>query len=199
MNWAQFALHYGDWEHVTVRISEDTTTLIGVYYSQHGNAQYVTNPSLDGTHPIVYPGWNSHAKLPGFRNEYQHTDSGFSRDHSGKLVEGSRCHPLIRETSSTTTSQIRSTTNGVQWKPWQDTSQLVLLDNNATAMQWLSFNGNWGPTVTNTIDHPPTLPSGASDELYVLAQGGSFLGLLQKYVVASGPLGPEACRMERIQ
>jgi len=45
----------------TVRISEDTNTLIGVYYSQHGEAQFVATPSLDGTHPIVYPGWNSHA------------------------------------------------------------------------------------------------------------------------------------------
>ena len=44
-NWGNFALHQGDWEHVTVRISEDTTKLLGVFYSQHGGAQWVANPS----------------------------------------------------------------------------------------------------------------------------------------------------------
>jgi VPS62-like protein len=191
MNWARFASHYGDWEHVTVRISEDTNTLIGVYFSQHGDAQYVTNPSLDGTHPIVYPGWNSHANYPVSGNNIntQILDSpGIIpvswlkvvdvTTNTGNFVYYNKPNPFY--------------SNGVQWKPWQNTSQLVLLDNNADAAQWLSFDGNWGPTVTNAIDHPPTLPSDASNELYVLAQGGNFLGLLQQYIVGSGPLGPEA-------
>jgi hypothetical protein len=53
-DWGNFALHEGDWEHVTVRISEDTTQVLGVFYSQHGKAQWVASPSMDGTHPIVY-------------------------------------------------------------------------------------------------------------------------------------------------
>jgi len=190
MNWSRFASHYGDWEHVTVRISEDTNTLIGVYYSQHGEAQFVATPSLDGTHPIVYPGWNSHANyaVSGTNINTQILDSpGIIpvswlkvvdvTTNSGNFVYYNKPNPFY--------------SNGVQWKPWQDASQLVLLDNNAVAAQWLSFNGNWGPTVTNAIEHPPTLPSGATDELYTLAQGGNFLGLLSKYVVASGPQGPQ--------
>ncbi len=63
-DWANFALHQGDWEHVTVRISEDTTQLLGVFYSQHGKAAWVANPSLDGTHSVVYSAWDSHANYP---------------------------------------------------------------------------------------------------------------------------------------
>jgi hypothetical protein len=63
-DWANFALHQGDWEHVTVRISEDTTRLLGVFYSQHGKAVWVANPNLDGTHPVVYSAWDSHANFP---------------------------------------------------------------------------------------------------------------------------------------
>jgi len=191
-NWARFALHYGDWEHVTVRISSDTTRLIGVFYSQHGDAQWVTNPSLDGTHPIVYPGWNSHANYPTSGNNI-----------NAVILNSPGVIPVswLKVVDVTTNSGTFETyskpnpfySNGVQWKPWQNTSQLVLLDNNSTAAQWLRFMGPWGPTVTNDIETPPSgLPSGAPTELLTLAQAGSTLGLLSKYVAGGGPLGPQA-------
>jgi hypothetical protein len=190
-NWASFASHYGDWEHITVRISKDTNTLIGVFYSQHGEAQWVTNPSLDGTHPIVYPGWNSHANYPTSGNNINTTIL-----NSPGIIPVSWLKVVDVTTNTGTFKYYHQPnpffSNGVQWKPWQNTSQLVLLDNNATAAQWLSFMGPWGPTVTNAIDEPPTLPSGATSELYALANGGSLLGLLSKYQAGGGPLGPQA-------
>jgi len=82
----------------------------------------------------------------------------------------------------------------VQWKPWQSTSQLVLLDNNSSAAQWLSFMGPWGPTYTNAIEDPPSaLPSGAPSELHTLASAGNLVGLLSsKYTQSGGPYGPLA-------
>jgi hypothetical protein len=191
-NWASFALHYGDWEHVTVRISEDTTTLLGVFYSEHGDAAFVANPSMDGTHPIVYSGWNSHANYPTSGNNINTT-----------ILNSPGVIPLswLKVTDVTTNNGTFEVyhqpnpfySNGVEWLPWQNTSQLVLLDNNATAAQWLSFLGYWGPTVKNVIDDPPSgLPSGSPTELYTLATAGSTLGLLSNYQTSSGPLGPEA-------
>lgn len=190
-NWARFALHYGDWEHVTVRISLDTNTLLGVFYSQHGGAQWVTNPALDGTHPVVYSAWNSHANYPISANNINTVilDSpgvipvswlkvSDVTTNAGTFVTYSKPDPFY--------------SNGVQWKPWQNTSQLVLLDGNSTASQWLAFTGPWGPTQTTDIEEPPTLPSGASGELYNLANAGNLVGLLKNYTQESGPLGPQA-------
>lgn len=83
--------------------------------------------------------------------------------------------------------------NGIVWAPWQNTSQLVLLDGNAEAAQWLAFNGQWGPSWPTPISQTPPLPSGAGTELYDLAQAGNALGILSsKYTNESGPLGPQA-------
>jgi len=64
------AEHEGDWEHVTVRISDDGNP-IKVYYSAHdgegswyrlGQGSPVT--LLDGAHPVVYSAYHSHASYP---------------------------------------------------------------------------------------------------------------------------------------
>jgi hypothetical protein len=192
-NWGNFALHQGDWEHVTVRISEDTTRLLGVFYSQHGGAQWVANPSLDGTHPIVYSAWDSHANYPA---------AGIVIDdvilNSPGIIPLSwiKVANITANSGGGTISSYRQPnpfyTNGITWAPWQNTSQLVLLDGNTATAPWLAFNGNWGPSWTTAIGQPPSLPSGAGSELYTLATAGSTLGLLSKYTSEGGPLGPEA-------
>jgi hypothetical protein len=192
-DWAKFALHEGDWEHVTVRISEDTTQLLGVFYSQHGKAQWVTNPSMDGTHPIVYSAWDSHANFP---------ISDIIIDDI--ILNSPGVIPLSwLKVANVTTSSAGGTIvpygkpnpfypNGITWTPWANTSQLVLLDGNTEAAQWLAFSGNWGPTWTTPVQQTPSLPSGAGTELYDLATAGNTLGLLGNYVNESGPLGPQA-------
>jgi hypothetical protein len=192
-DWASFALHQGDWEHVTVRISEDTTRLLGVFYSQHGNAAWVANPSLDGTHPIVYSAWDSHANFP---------TSGIEIDDV--ILDSPGLIPLSwLKVANITTSSAGGTIsayakpnpyypNGITWAPWKNTSQLVVLDGNTDAAAWLAFNGNWGPTWTNAIGQTPPLPSGAGTELHDLAVAGNALGLLSKYTSGGGPLGPQA-------
>jgi hypothetical protein len=192
-DWAGFALHEGDWEHVTVRISEDTTQLLGVFYSQHGKAQWVTNPSMDGTHPIVYSAWNSHANFhisdiiiddiilnsPGIIPlSWLKVANVTSTTTGGTIVPYGKPSPFYP--------------NGITWTPWANTNQMVLLDGNSEAAQWLAFSGNWGPTWTTPVQQTPSLPSGAGTELYDLATAGNSLGLLGSYVNESGPLGPQA-------
>jgi hypothetical protein len=192
-DWANFALHEGDWEHVTVRISEDTTRLLGVFYSQHGKAQWVNNPSLDGTHPIVYSAWDSHANFPA---------AGIFIDDT--ILNSPGVIPLSWIKVANVTANSGGGTiayyhqpdpfypNGITWTPWQNASQLVLLDGNVEAAQWLAFNGEWGPSWTTPVEQPPSLPSGAGAELYTLATAGNTLGLLSNYTQEGGPLGPEA-------
>ncbi|QDE94364.1 hypothetical protein BHS06_34410 [Myxococcus xanthus] len=58
--------HHGDWEDVTVTLSEDKSTIAAVTFSMHGK-RYTRLASRggfqveDGTHPVVYVGKNSHA------------------------------------------------------------------------------------------------------------------------------------------
>jgi len=191
-DWSQFALHYGDWEHVTVRLSEDLSTVQGVFYSEHHDSAWVTNPTFSGTHPIVYAGWNSHANYP--TSGIQVNDTILN---SPGVIPLSWLKVVDVTTNSGTFECYHAPTtfyaNGLIWTPWSDTSNLVLLDSDATAAQWLAFNGQWGPTVTETIEEPPSgLPSAGRSELYVLAKSASILNLLSSYTSESGPNGPEA-------
>lgn len=67
--------HYGDWEHVTLRILNQARDmaqhqLVGVYMSRHSQGQWFsrnffgTQLGFDGSHPIVYSGKFSHAFYP---------------------------------------------------------------------------------------------------------------------------------------
>ena len=192
-DWANFALHEGDWEHVTVRISEDTTRLLGVFYSQHGKAAWVPNPALDGTHPVVYSAWDSHANFPG---SDIYIDDIILNSPGVIPLSWIKVANITTNTAGGTTVAYGQPNpyypNGITWKPWQNASQLVLLDGNAAAAQWLAFNGNWGPTWTTPVEQAPALPSGAGTELFDLATAGNTLGLLGNYTHESGPLGPQA-------
>lgn len=187
-DWAQFALHYGDWEHVTVRLSEDLSTVQGVFFSEHHDSAWVTNPTMSGTHVIDYAGWDSHANYPTSGIQVNTTilgDPGIAPVGWLKVVDVT--------TNSGTFAYYHKPddfyANGLEWVP----SNFVLLDSDPVAAQWLAFNGQWGPTVTETIDSPPSgLPSAARSELMTLAQAGSTLGLLSSYTSESGPNGPEA-------
>ena len=192
-DWANFALHEGDWEHVTVRISEDTTKLLGVFYSQHGKAIWVPNPALDGTHPVVYSAWNSHANFPTAGIEI---DDVILNSPGVIPLSWIKVANITTNTSGGTIVTYHQPNpfypNGITWAPWQNTSQLVLLDGNTEAAPWLAFNGNWGPSWTTPVEQPPSLPSGAGTELYTLGSAGNELGLLGTYTNEGGPLGPEA-------
>ena len=191
-DWAQFASHYGDWEHVTVRLSEDLSTVQGVFYSQHHDSAWVTSATFSGTHPIVYAGWNSHANYPTADVQVNTTilnSPGVIPVSWIKVVD------VTTNSGNFETYHTPSTfySAGLLWEPWSDTSNFVLLDSDTTAAKWLAFNGQWGPTVTETIDEPPSgLPSAGRSELYVLANGASILSLLSDYTSASGPSGPAA-------
>lgn len=62
--------HYGDWEHITVRVVNGAWQLAGVYLSRHSFGEWISGAQLDtalayvGTRPIVYSARDSHAHYP---------------------------------------------------------------------------------------------------------------------------------------
>ncbi|KAL1818770.1 hypothetical protein ACET3Z_013639 [Daucus carota] len=59
--------HVGDWEHVTLRISNFNGELRSVYFSEHSKGQWVSAPQLEfenGNKPVTYSSLNGHAFYP---------------------------------------------------------------------------------------------------------------------------------------
>jgi hypothetical protein len=191
LEWARFARHEADWEHVTVRISSEQK-ILGVHYGQHGGSAWVDSPTIvDGTHPVVYSAWNSHASYP---------DAGV---HELDTILGSPgVQPVgwFKAVDITVNDDIHAYHqpepfySTIAWTPWIEENQLVSLDANPEASKWLDFLGRFGsPNLDNThIDSPPGLPHGAGGELMLIAQAGKlFGGLSDKYMHGDGPASPE--------
>ncbi|XP_022998423.1 uncharacterized protein LOC111493058 [Cucurbita maxima] len=59
--------HIGDWEHITLRISNFTGELWRVYFAQHSKGEWVDAPSLEfekGSKVVAYSSLNGHASYP---------------------------------------------------------------------------------------------------------------------------------------
>ncbi|KAK7323861.1 hypothetical protein VNO77_27358 [Canavalia gladiata] len=59
--------HVGDWEHVTLRVSNFNGQLLQVYFSQHNKGVWVDSSQLEfqsGNKPVVYSSLHGHASYP---------------------------------------------------------------------------------------------------------------------------------------
>lgn len=188
--WARFARHEGDWEHVTVRLDASGQKLLGVFYGQHGDSVWVEDPPLvDDTHPVVMSALNSHASYP--------TSETFTLD---TILNPPGLSPIGWLKAADTTSIDALVTydppqplySVVQWVPYANANQLIILDNNPDAEKWLSFKGRWGPpNLDNThIDCPPPLPEDTQDDLFNWAKIGQIF-IPSKYLYGDGPVSPQ--------
>lgn len=189
--WSRFGRHEGDWEHVTVRLDTNEKRIQGVFYSQHGDSVWVEQPPIvDGTHPVVLVALNSHACY--------WTEDTFS---TGDIIKPPGLAPIgWLKAADTTTSDGLVTYDTtprpfttVEWKPYDNPlQQLVNLDDNKNADQWLDFKGYWGvPKLDNThIDRPPVLPKDVQDYVFDLAKIFKFR-LPEKYRYGDAPRSPK--------
>jgi len=109
--------HQGDWEDVTVTLSEDTSTVAAVTFTMHGKDYTRLNGSFtteDGTHPVVYVAKNSHASI--------YESGGTS----------TTCLPW---------EEFRNNSTGTHLDSWQN---LVNLD--SSAQPWVAADRNGGFT-----------------------------------------------------
>ncbi|XP_009776767.1 hypothetical protein At1g04090-like [Nicotiana sylvestris] len=84
--------HVGDWEHVTLRISNFNGELQGVYFSEHSGGIWISASQLEfqnGNKPVVYSSLHGHAAYPKPGQNLQGSgDVGIRNDTGkGKLMD----------------------------------------------------------------------------------------------------------------
>ena len=123
--------HNGDWEDVTVTLSEDQTRIAAVTFSMHGKSYTrLTNRNgfslEEGTHPVVYVGKTTHAAF--------HAQGGSSNS----------CLPW---------EEYRNNSTGTRLDSW---SNLVGIDSSGDPTSWTTADRrgdfSWGHDGVNT--HP---------------------------------------------
>lgn len=123
--------HNGDWEDITVVVSEDQSRVASVSYSMHG-LQYTRLTARGGvaieetTHPVIYVGKNTHANF-------------FNQGGSGAA---DNCIPW---------EEYRNNTYGARLDSWKK-----LVDLNGNSESWIqadrTIDFNWGPD--GVSNHP---------------------------------------------
>lgn len=79
--------HVGDWEHVTLRISNFNGELKSVYFSEHSGGTWMSASGLEfqnGNKPVVYSSWHGHAAYPKAGDFLQGSKSIGIRNDTGK-------------------------------------------------------------------------------------------------------------------
>lgn len=209
--WSPFGRHGADWEHITVRVDPSGQHILGTYYSQHQASAWVQQPPLvaDTQHPVVWSALNSHAVYTSSGTfETNNTISQTSALPLGlsQVVPGGK-NPLLMDIAWAKTVDTTEVTgelvtydatarpfSQVQWKPYENPTQLVILDKNSAASKWLDFQGCWGPPrLDNThIDQPPVLPDNVQNALFDFVNTPYAQGKFkdeQKY--GNGPRSPK--------
>ncbi|XP_054814697.1 hypothetical protein At1g04090-like [Prosopis cineraria] len=128
----QIGEHVGDWEHVTLRISNFNGELNSVYFSQHSGGQWVNVSELEfqsgKNKPVAYSSLNGHAlysrpghvlqgtKTIGIRNETQKSEKFVDLGKGFEVVAGEYLGSAISEPA------------------------------------WLNYRRHWGPKISYKID-----------------------------------------------
>lgn len=123
--------HVGDWEHVTLRISNLTGELWSVYMSQHSGGVWVDPTSLEfieGNKTIIYASRNGHANYP----------------HPGDFLQGSANLRIgIRNTAAPSKYSLDSS------KDYEIVAAEYLGDGVVNEPCWLQYMRKWGPTTVH--------------------------------------------------
>lgn len=119
------AEHEGDWEHVTIRVSDDGQP-IKAYFSAHdgeGNWYRLGQSSMvtfvGDSHPVVYSAWHSHASYP---------TTGV----------------IVREGSIIDLPDDVTADGGPEIDVSQRLRLIALADTTVQGQPWVHFSGSWG-------------------------------------------------------
>ncbi|XP_022153412.1 uncharacterized protein LOC111020924 [Momordica charantia] len=162
--------HIGDWEHITLRISNFTGELWRVYFAQHSKGVWVDAPSLEfgeGNKVVAYSSLNGHASYPS----------------AGLVLQGGGEIGLRNETAK---SQMVLDVGG--------NYAVVAAEYLATAVTeppWLNYSREWGPRIEYPIAEEiekleNSLPGRLKEEF------GDFVKRLPNEILGEeGPTGPK--------
>lgn len=118
-------VHVGDWEHITVLVSQDTERVVAVYFAQHGTGSWLSPDSCtfqsdefgNATHVVVYSARASHASYP---------------------TSGSYMNPDWYFIAMDYTDQ------GTPWKTWKTVVDIGEQDKPTPGYEWITYTGRWG-------------------------------------------------------
>jgi hypothetical protein len=204
--WSRFGRHGGDWEHLTVRLDLTGQRMLGAFYSRHKECVWVEKPPLvDGTHPVVRVALNSHANYTTV--DTFTTDNALAKGWAWLLgTVGDAVIPGISDLSWAKVVDTTSTDGlvtydpapqpfgQVEWTPYANPGQLVILDKNPEADKWLDFQGHWGPPKMDNreVERPPALPRDLQDALLPFAKTSLVQGKLdEEQKFGNGPKSPK--------
>ncbi|KAK1401349.1 Vacuolar protein sorting-associated protein 62 [Heracleum sosnowskyi] len=124
--------HVGDWEHVTLRISNFDGELKSVYFSQHNKGSWVSVSNLEfekDNKPVVYASLHGHAAYP----------------QAGLVVEGKASIGIRNDTSRGNAVMDTGSRYLVVGAEYLGASKIV-------EPPWLNYARKWGPKITYNID-----------------------------------------------
>lgn len=122
-------VHVGDWEHITVRVDKDQTTLQGVYFARHdmGDGQYLSKDDCSfygsTSHVLAYSAGNSHGTYSS----------------SGRHDNPSDAATFFGTYDYTDTA-------GPTWETWNYVVDVGDISSPTTGYEWIRFSGKWGNT-----------------------------------------------------
>ncbi|KAJ9549528.1 hypothetical protein OSB04_022071 [Centaurea solstitialis] len=123
--------HIGDWEHITLRVSNFNGGLYRVYFAQHSGGVWVDTPSLEfqnGTNKIVgYSSFHGHASYPS----------------PGLVVQGTDVVGLRNDTAKSGMFLDVGTAHAIMAVPGNISS--------VVEPPWLNYARKWGPKITYEI------------------------------------------------
>ncbi|SFS92589.1 Vps62-related protein [Marininema halotolerans] len=165
--WYTIGNHVGDWEHVTVRLTDQVPT--HVYFSAHSGGESMSwkdTPKTQDTHPVAYVARGSHGM---YKNKGKHV-YGFSL---GRLID-----------------VVDYTSDGVIWNIWEKNglSTFTSMDNGQTyspSPSWM--RRDFSSTIEGKNEKDPT--GGAINRWGNASQGTCFGSECE---LNSGPTGPSA-------
>ncbi|VFQ64517.1 unnamed protein product [Cuscuta campestris] len=163
--------HIGDWEHVTLRVSNMSGELKKVYFSQHNGGMWANASQVEyqkGNKPVVYSSYNGHAAYP----------------KAGDVLQGIKNIGLRNDTD--------------KGKMFVDTgasfsivSAEHLGKDVVAEPPWLNYTRKWGPNTTNNvgkeIDTVKNAPPGI-----LKVEVEKLVGILPSEALGGeGPAGPK--------
>ncbi|KAJ0716071.1 putative vacuolar protein sorting-associated protein [Helianthus annuus] len=162
--------HIGDWEHVTLRVSNFNGLLYRVYFAQHSGGMWVDTTSLeflDGSNNFAaYPSLNGHATYPvpglvlqgndvvGLRNDTAKSDKFFNVKERYSVIAAEYINDVIE-------------------------------------LPWVNFARKWGPKITYEVGiEIEKIQNSVAGTL--ASPIGSLLGLIpREFSSEDGPIGPK--------
>ncbi|KAM0070372.1 putative vacuolar protein sorting-associated protein [Helianthus debilis subsp. tardiflorus] len=162
--------HIGDWEHVTLRVSNFNGLLYRVYFAQHSGGVWVDTTSLEffdaSNNFAAYPSLNGHATYPA----------------PGLVLQGNDVAGIRNDTAKSD--------NFYNVKERYSVMAAEYI-NDVSELPWVNFTRKWGPKITYNVGTEIENVQSSVDGT-LASPIGSLLGLIpREFSSEDGPTGPK--------